>query len=253
MDPGQGVREGDYVVISLQRDPAKHMKGKVMQVGAQSESGETYVVLTSGDSGTIVRTINSSSAMEERILGEGQHTENKSNFSEPKMKTESIPKAVQAFLNTDGGYLYVGVRDDGSLEERLVGLGRDFDAIRSNPKLKNAPDDKLCDELEKRVMSSLASQLSSDTSIGSLVTIDFPEIRGVRIMQLVVERSPHPWFYRNLSNNNKVKKYRLEFGNDKPKERHLDEFYVREGNSKQPIDTMEEFYRYAKNRFKYPS
>jgi len=239
------VKKGDYVEISLGNDLSKHSKGYVFRI-RRLDTGDTHVVLTDGSSGTVIRVINSPSIIEERIMSEDQYSENKEKFGEDVMKIEVIPKTVQSFLNSEGGYLYVGVRDAGSLKERLAGLSYDFEKLGIEAD-KNW-EEKSCDVLKKRVIEALVKHLHSSKNIGSLIDIDFPIICNVRIMQIKIEPSPTPWFYKHITKNNKIKRFSVTFG-DSTHDRYLDDFYIRQGNSKKRLDTIEEFYNYSVGRF----
>lgn len=243
------VCEGDQVEIMLNRDPRQHSQGKVSQIRSGVGSDTVSVVLTNGDFGTVIRIINSPEIIKDRIMGEGQYTENKEKFGEWIMKNEVIPKTVQSFLNTDGGYLYIGIRDTGTLEDRLVGLNYDFDIIRSKEK-DIISEDEICDKLGREVIDSLTKYLSADTQIGPLVSIDFPEIQSVRIMQISIKRSIHPWFFKHLTKQNKEKVFQVRFADEKPRERRIDDFYIREGSSKKKLETHQEFYKYLRAHFR---
>ena len=206
----------------------------------------TTVVLTNGDKGDVTRVIDSPNMIPKRIMAEGQHTENKEKFGEDIMREKVIPQAVQSFFNSEGGHLYIGVKDTGNLGERLVGLDDDFGQIEGS---ENMTNDKLCDELEKRILDALEKHLSSDAAIGQLVKIKFVIVEGVQIAEILVKPSPKPWFFRHLTKGNKLKKFDLYFDNKKLEARTLDDFYIRRGNSKKPLDTHEHFYRYAVERF----
>ena len=248
MVAGFEVYEGDYVEISLQFDPRQRSKGSVSQVKESTNPDEISVVLTNGDFGTVIRVINSIHAIEERVMTEGQHTENKEKFGEDVMKSDVIPKTVQSFLNSGGGYLYVGIRDTGTIEERLAGLDYDFDMIRA--KHGDASNDKLCDILEKQLMDALSKHLRSRTSLGPLMSVDFPTVRGIQIMQVKIKKSPLPWFFKNLTRSNKEEQFQIQSGGKTTDQRRMDDFYIREGNSKKRLETHQEFYEYAKDHFK---
>ena len=243
------VRAGDHVRISLRNNPARNSEGVVFRILSDADPSKILVVLRSGDSGTVTGVVNSAQHMERRIMAEGQHCENKENFGEPVMRDDVIPKTVQSFLNSEGGYLYVGIRDTGGIRERLAGLEYDLDLIREERGQEQT--DKLCDMLELRIMSALEKHLVSDAALGPLVTVSFPRIRGVVIVEIAMKKSPHPWFYRHMTKKNKAKQFQILDGEEPAGSRALDDFYIRQGNSKKRLDTMREFYEYAKTRFKY--
>ena len=240
--------------ISLYNNPAKHSEGKVHKILPSSNPQQIRVVLNNGDQGILVKIINSDQHIEERIMSEDQHTENKLSLAKPIMFTKVLPQTIQSFLNSDGGRMYIGVQDTGNLNERLVGLEADFDVIRKNThKTKDPPNtaDKLCDIFEMNIMVTLGKYLASDAALGSLVSIKFPKIKGVTIAEITVKKSEHPWFYKNLNKNNKARKFNTMCDGARMGDRHLDDFYIRCGNSKKRLDTIQEFYNYAKTRFKF--
>ena len=244
------VHIGDQVRISLRKNPAMHSEGQVYQIKSDADPRKIQVVLTNGDWGTVILVLNSAQIIEKRIMAEGQYTENKENFGAPIMRNNVIPKTVQSFLNSDGGYVYIGVRDTGSLEKRLAGLESDFAPIRE--KYGHAETDKLCDHLGLGIMTTLEKYLASAATLGTLVSVNFPVIRNVTIAEIAIKNSPHPWFYKNLAKNNKEKQFQIFHDDKRAGERILDDFYIRQGNGKKRLDTMREFYEYAKDRFINP-
>ena len=244
------VHIGDHVRISLHKNPAMHSEGQVYTIKSDADPRKIQVVLTNGDWGTVIRVLNSAQIIEERIMTEGQYTENKENFGIPVMRHNVIPKTVQSFLNSDGGYVYIGIRDTGSLEKRLAGLEHDFAPIRE--KYGYTETDKLCDQLGLEIMAALEKYLAPDAALGPLVSVNFPVIHNVTIAEIAIKKSPHPWFYKNLDKNNKEKKFQTFHGGKQAGERFLDDFYIRQGNGKKRLDTMREFYEYAKDRFINP-
>lgn len=240
------VHQGDHVRISLRKDPSQHSEGEVLRIQSDKDPSKITVVLQNGDSGTVIDVINSLEIIKKRILAEGQYTENKENFGERVMRTDVIPKTVQSFLNSEGGYLYIGIRDVGDIHDRLVGLDYDFELLKS--KTENPSIDKLCDMLETQIMDTLAKYLTSDAALGTLLKINFPKIQDMLIVEIIINKSPHPWFFRNLTKSNKDRKFEIQTDNGR-EERTLDDFYIRRGNSKKRLDTLKEFYDYAKGRF----
>ena len=241
------VHIGDHVRISLHKNPTMHSEGQVYKIKSDAGPCKIQVVLTNGDWGTVIRVLNSVQIIEERIMTEGQYTENKTNFGALVMRHDVIPKTVQSFLNSDGGYVYIGIRDTGSLEARLAGLESDFAPIKA--KYKHVETDKLCDQLGLKIMAVLEKHLVSDAALGPLVSVNFPVIRGVTIAEIAIKKSPHPWFYKNLTQRGKVKKFQIFHDGKQLGEVFLDAFYIRQGNGKKRLDTMQEFYEYAKDRF----
>lgn len=231
---------GDYVKVARE---SGYSEGTVCDVLLQESPPR--VRLENGEAGYVVNIFNSKEIVLDRIMNENQYTENKENFGEPVMRDKVIPQTVQAFLNSEGGYLYIGVRDTGVQSERLVGLSRDFDMIPS----PDRSNDKLCDILQRRIMESLEKRLRSDASLGSLVEIRFIDVLDTQIVEIRILKSPMPWFYSHTSKKNKVKKFKCSDDQSPSHERALDDFYIRQGNAKKRLDTHEDFYRYAKTHF----
>ena len=234
-----GVCIGDYVKVDGE---SGYSEGTVCDVLLQKYPPR--VRLENGDAGYVVNIINSRDVVLRRIMNEGQYTENKENFCEQIMRDEVIPKTVQSFLNSEGGYLYIGVRDTGEQSERLVGLNRDFDMIDS----PDRSNDKLCDILQGMIIGSLEKHLRSNTSLGSLVEIKIINVLDTQIVEIRIQKSPMPWFYTHISKKNKRKKFKC-FDGQSMHERELDDFYIRQGNAKKRLDTHEDFYMYAENHF----
>lgn len=240
------VYPGDLVKISIQNDPTKHSEGKVSRILSDGSGEEVIVVLKNGDRGNVISVINSVEVIKERIMLETQYSENKLNCLEEVMKTEVIPKTVQSFLNAEGGYLYVGIADTGELHERLVGLADDFKSINE----PNLPMDEICDVLVRKIRDSLGLYLTSEVEISPLLEFNFRDIEGTQILEIKIEKSPAPFFFRHLTKQKKPKQFELYF-NNKPAGQHriLDDFYIRIGNAKKSLDTHQEFYEYIKSRF----
>lgn len=246
-----GVHEGDHVEIALV-DPKKHSEGKVHEILKKTDPNNVSVLLTNGNHGTIVRIINSEENIKKRIMHENQYSENKVGFVKDIMRNDVIPKTIQSFLNSLGGYLYIGIRDQGSLKERCVGLGRDFDVMRKNTKMTHGEmtNDKLCDKLELDIMYTLNRYLRSDVDIGPLVKINFITICNAQIIEIVIKQSPSPWFYKHITKNGKLKQYELRYENEPITKRVLDDFYIRRGNGKVLLQTHKEIYDYTKSHYK---
>lgn len=242
MVDGAVAHVNDYVKISLHRDPSQHSEGTVYSIVSNKDPSKTSVVLKNGDSGIVIQVIDSEQAREERIMAEDQHSENKANFYERVMRDEVIPKTVQSFLNSEGGYLYIGVADIGSLKERLVGLNEDFAIIDPNNSMTN---DRRCDKLKRDIMTSLTNHLKSDESIGSSVTIKPVNVRGVQIIEMSIQKSPKPWFYTYKEKM----QFQIYEGKEHVTNMMIDEFYIRSGGGKVRLETHKDVYDYIKNQF----
>ena len=238
------VHELDHVEIILLANPGIQSSGKVIRV--LSSNFETIVVLENGDKGKVIRIINSITAIKERIMIESQYTENKENFGALHMCDKVIPQTVQSFLNSEGGYLYIGIKDTGSLDERLVGLTVDFELISGFETMIN---DKLCDKLSMKIMDYLQKYLTSCIPIGPLVELNFVHINNIQILEIIIKKSPNPWFYQHLSKSNKPMQFELIFQKESFGKRCLDDFYIRSGAGKKPLHTSKEISDYLYQHF----
>ena len=239
------VCEGDYVKIWVHDDPTMESEGNVCEI-LQHKAPPT-VRLLNGNIGCVREIIESESIIKARIMMESQHSENKENFSEDIMRQEVIPKTVQSFLNSDGGYLYIGVKDTGSCpEKRLVGLDYDLGMVEDS---EDMPEDKRWDKLEMKIRDALERHLNSGANMGPLVRIRRVSVCGVYIAEIRVTTSPEPWFYSNISKNGKPKKYDICFQNKTETTRELDDFYIRDGGRKRQLETHSKFYEYARLHF----
>ena len=239
------VHESDHVEISLLVNPTKQSSGKIMKI-LSNDPSETIVVIENGYKGKVIRIINFIGTIKERIMTESQYTENKENFGTQVMRDRVIPQTVQSFLNSEGGYLYIGIKDTGNLKERLVGLQADFALLSDSETLTN---DKLCDKLSIKIMDSLKKYLASDVPIGSLVELKFVLINKIQILEITVRKSPKPWFYQHITKNNKSKEFELIFQNEPFGKRHLDDFYIRSGARKELLQTGKEICDYIYQHF----
>jgi len=181
-------------------------------------------------------------------MSENQYSENKEVFGEDVMKYEVIPKTVQSFLNAEGGYLYIGVKDEGTLQERVVGLAFDREIIEKSKGGKLSIE-KFQDYLEMELNDILTKYLAFTSPIGPLIEINYPEINGKNILEIHIAKSPAPFFFKNLTRKNLPKKFDIRFANDTLGQRFLDDFYIRSGGKKRPLETFEQFYNYFKEHW----
>ena len=126
---------------------------------------------------------------------------------------KAISKTIAAFMNAEGGELFIGVDDEGS----IVGLSGDFALIGK----QNA------DGFELELRQSLDKYLK-DNIIWELLEIRFETVKGKQVCHALVSPCPRPIILH-----------------DEGKQ----EFYVRVGNMSRPY-SLEEFHDYSKRRFK---
>ena len=244
------VHIGVNAKISLLSNPNDFVEGIVYRILSETDDPQGIaVVLENGKKGRTVQIINSIDIIKHRIMSENQYSENKAAFGEDVMKHEVIPKTVQSFLNSEGGYLYIGVKDTGTLAERLIGLDFERQVIETS-KGEKLSDDKFLDYLEMEINDVLTKYLSSDVAIGPLISITFPIVEGIQILEIHITKSSSPFFFKQMTRKNALKRFELKFNNESSGQRYLDDFYVRSGGKKKLLETHEEFYNYAKNQFK---
>ena len=237
------VHAGDHVIISPIVAPETHLEGDVFKVIPGGAPSNPTVILETGEKGRVISVMHN---IELHIMKETQYTENKERFGESVMKDKSIPQAVQSFLNSEGGTVYLGIKDSGTIEERLVGLDRDLEQMREKTE---DTTDKLCDYLAMAIMDALEKHLASSAPLGPLVSVNFKDVRDKKIAEILISPSSEPWFYRHTSSRNKLKIFNIKYGDENYKSQKLDYFYIRRGASKKLLETHEEFYNYAKRRF----
>ena len=75
------VQVNDHVKISLQSNPTKFSDGKIFKILSDVDLTKIRVLLTNGDTGTVVNVINSEEIIKKRIMTETQYTENKDRFN----------------------------------------------------------------------------------------------------------------------------------------------------------------------------
>ena len=118
------VHVGSLVKTKI-RDENRFAQGLVHEIFSnEDDPNGIYVLIDSGDDGNVVDILNDIEIVKSRILDTESHvSDNKEGYYEPVMANEPIPHAIQAFLNSDGGYLYVGIIDDAKTEtEKFKGL-----------------------------------------------------------------------------------------------------------------------------------
>ena len=96
-----------------------------------------------------------------------------------------VSKAVCAFLNSDGGNLFLGVDDEGNIK----GIENDLKTYKNNSREKNK------DLLHQDIKNIIKEHLSS--SIIDRVTIEFIYVKNIEIIKVVVTRHFEPVFIKN--------------------------------------------------------
>ena len=240
------VHPGMYVKIKTRNNEISD--GEINKVVSTDDDPQgIQVFLTNGKLGNIIEIINSIEKIKERILNETQYSENKSNFYQPVMQNGVIPKTIQSFLNADGGYLYIGIKDNAQPEEKIIGLDEDRKILEE--RYGKLSDDKFKDKFRSDIEKTLDKFLASDASFGPLLDFDFPVIDGKMLLEIDVKRSPEPVFYKCLNRNNKETVFEIHINGNEVTRRRLDEFHYRDGSRKRHCETFEEYQDYVKKRW----
>lgn len=128
----------------------------------------------------------------EMILHETKHTEKKATFkteletgNEKKCLRDVIAREVAAMLNTEGGIIFIGVKDDGEI------IGLELDLKNTIPIRKNQPlDDKLWQEMYDYISLKL-----NDKNLDDFWDIlPMRKINGKNICIMVIQKSDRPVF-----------------------------------------------------------
>ena len=130
-----------------------------------------------------------------------------------KIMEFAVAKTVCAFLNTDGGYLLIGVGDD----KQILGLDKDFEAIKKAS----------TDVFELHFTNQINKYLGKENR--PYVKIRFEDLNGKKIAVVIVpNRAPDPVYIKPESGK--------------------EEFYIRLGNSSHPLNVRQAA-TYIKNHF----
>ena len=121
-----------------------------------------------------------------------------------------IAKTVAAFLNTEGGYLLIGVKDDGT----VLGLENDYNTLRGGK-----------DEFLQKVVQVVNNYLGENNH--AFIESEFFEVDGKEVCWVKVDKSPRPVYLEDNQDN---------------------KFYVRTQNSSREL-TGEEADRYKEDHF----
>ncbi len=135
--------------------------------------------------------------------------------SNPKVLEKIIAKTIAAFMNTEGGTLFIGVDDEGN----ILGLQNDYET------LKKQNSDGFEIELRQAVEKYTRNKIANEN-----FKLKFHSIDEKEISEVIISPAPKPVIIYD------------EGGKQQ-------EFYVRVGNSSRPY-SWDEFYEYSKRRFK---
>lgn len=135
--------------------------------------------------------------------------------SNPKLLEKIIAKTIAAFMNSEGGTLFIGVDD----QSNVLGLEDDYKTLKKQN--SDGFEIELRQSIEKYTKNKIANESFK---------VKFHPIDGKEICEIIIFPSPKPIFTYD------------EGGKQQ-------ECYVRIGNSSKPYN-LDEFYEYSKRRFK---
>jgi predicted HTH transcriptional regulator len=125
-----------------------------------------------------------------------------------------ISKTITAFMNSEGGALFIGVDDDGN----VIGLENDYQSLKK----------KDSDGFELEIRQSIEKYLKNKI-VNEFLKLKFHNIESKEICEIIITPAPMPVFLYN--------------------EEGRQECFVRVGNSSLPYN-YEEFYQYCNRHFK---
>ena len=151
------------------------------------------VEISTGQIGNIKEIIETDSedSLRNRLTNREDHyTERKETFGfdvkenkKNKERNLDVVKAVVSFMNSDGGFVYIGVHDDGA----IIGLERDYQCMEEG-KRDN-------DQFERQIRQSLSKNLTNESIVSECTkNIKFPQFNGIEICEIQVKKSPGPIF-----------------------------------------------------------
>jgi uncharacterized repeat protein (TIGR03833 family) len=101
-----------------------------------------------------------------------------------KEMEKSIAKTVAAFMNSNGGYLYIGIDDDG----RILGLDEDYSFL----------DKPNFDRFKLKLKRCIESYLKKKI-IFEYINIELLEVEGKEICKIGIKSSPDPVFLHDAN------------------------------------------------------
>lgn len=135
----------------------------------------------------------------------------------PKVLEKIIAKTIAAFMNAEGGTLFIGVDDQGN----VLGLEDDYKTLKAERQNSDGFELELRQSVEKYTKNKIANESFQ---------VKFHCLEGKEICEVTISPAPKPVFIYD------------EGGKQQ-------ECYVRIGNSSKPYN-LDEFYEYSKRHFK---
>lgn len=238
------IKEGLHVIIQEFPDQkeSEYSEGIVTGILSQEDfvPDGIRVILDNGAIGNIknlVQAENSVEIIKKRLSDrENQFVEKKSSFSyDVKLNKNNdylqtvAAIAAASFMNSEGGFVYFGVSDDGI----PLGLEPDYSLMSSR---------KNNDGFEDIIRQSFSKLLGNYIVHQKCLTFTFPIIDSKEICEMRVKPTKKPIFL-------KLKKCTVIIDNDHKPQRWFEDFYIRNGNSHYLIEKNSELYEYFLKRF----
>ena len=136
-------------------------------------------------------------------------------ISRPQVLEKMIAKALGAFMNAEGGRLFIGIDDEGN----ILGLEDDYKTLKEEKQNSDEFEIELRQSVEKYTKDKVANENFK---------VNFRKVHDKEIYDVVIYASSQPIIIHDGGKQ---------------------EFYVRVGNSSRPY-SWEEFYDYTNRRFR---
>ena len=134
----------------------------------------------------------------------------KNNEANIDKQMSNIVRSLVAFMNTEGGTLYIGIHDK---THEIVGFDNDYEHINEGEDPYKESYTKSHDGYELKIRNTLASQSSGYA--GNLISIDFPQQEGATYCRIVVKKAKRPvWVKGNMLFVRQGNQTRQYFGED---------------------------------------
>ena len=226
------------LTVKIVKNDGESVFGVVKEIFTQlaHDPNGIYLKLESGEIGNATEIIQTKTEIDSNLLviqlikdlkaDEGQYIEFKETFGYPTNSqaenietdlklTFSVGKTVQAFANAEGGTLYIGIKDR---VRTPVGLDGDISLM--------SPGKRDVDGLQIEIKSTLKTFFSRGNKIFEFVKVRFVKYQGKDVCIIKSEPSDIPFC---LTSKHTGQKH--------------DYFYVRIGNSSEPL-TANQFFDY---------
>ena len=196
---GFGIESNDYDLFLQTRSKRifSELKSRIDLVHTEPANEEFQELILAGESDTVEFKSSLRFDLREKVVN--------------KKLEYVIAKTVAAFLNSDGGNLFIGIDDN----QNALGLGNDFETLTN----------KSIDGFELQLIEVIKKYIGTEFS--SHIKIAFPTYSDIKICHVKISKSSKPVFTKNEG---------------------TEDFFVRIGCSSQPLG-REEQSAYEKNHW----